>query len=174
MPGRGMQGTRSVDGEPHPPQDRLAGAAVLKRDHVADLVANVDIHFVRHAQGELDSGLLVRLRAHHAPVLVADGEAVLGTPLRHLRARGDVSAARKPTGARGVSGVTVSCVYPQLPLATKERQRNRKALAGLLTFDSHMFFKKGQVKIKGKILCIFNLSYISENKRKQNTHKTKN
>lgn len=78
----------TAGGSPDPPQDGLAGAAVFKRDHVADLVADVHVHLVRHPQRELDGGLLVRLGAHDAPVLVADREAVLGTPLRHLRRKG--------------------------------------------------------------------------------------
>lgn len=69
---------------PDQPQDRFTGAAVLKGNHVADFMADVNIHFVRHSEGELDRGLLMDLCAHHAPVLVVDGKAVLGTPLRNL------------------------------------------------------------------------------------------
>lgn len=47
-------------------------------------MANVHIHLVCHAEGELHRRGLVHLCAHHAPVLVVDGEAVLGAPLRNL------------------------------------------------------------------------------------------
>ena len=70
---------------PDQPQDGFTGTAVLKRNHVADFMTNVNIHLVCHAEGELDRCGLVDLRAHHAPVLVVDGKAVLGTPLRNLQ-----------------------------------------------------------------------------------------
>lgn len=69
---------------PNPPQDCFTGAAVLKRDHVANFMANVNIHFICDPQGELDGSLSVDLRAYHAAVLVVDGQAVLSTPLRNL------------------------------------------------------------------------------------------
>lgn len=78
---------------PNQPQDGFARTAVLKGDHVADFVANVHVHLVRHPQGELDGRLLVGLCAHHAPMLVVDGQAVLGTPLRDLR-RGETRRAQ--------------------------------------------------------------------------------
>lgn len=96
-----MVGT--AGGPPNQPQDGLARTAVLKRDHVADFVANVHIHLVRHPQGELDGRLLVGLRAHHAPVLVVDGEAVLGTPLRDLR-RGETRRAQLPLATQQSRG----------------------------------------------------------------------
>ena len=70
---------------PDQPQDGFTGTAVLKRNHVADFMTNVNIHLVCHAEGELDRRGLVDLRAHHAPVLVVDGKAVLSTPLRNLQ-----------------------------------------------------------------------------------------
>lgn len=91
-----MPGVVGAAGEPpDQPQDGFARTAVLKRDHVADFVANVHIHLVRHPQGELDGRLLVGLCAHYAPVLIVDGEAVLGTPLRDLR-RGETTQAQLP------------------------------------------------------------------------------
>lgn len=69
---------------PNQPQDRFTGAAVLKRNHVADFMTDVNIHFVCHPEGELDHSLLVDLCAHHAPVLVVDGKAIFSTPLRNL------------------------------------------------------------------------------------------
>lgn len=82
---------------PDQPQDGFAGAAVLKGDHVANFVANVHIHLVCHAEGELHRRGLVDLRAHHAAVLVVDGEAILGTPLRNL-SQGEMRQDQLPLG----------------------------------------------------------------------------
>lgn len=94
---------------PDQPQDGFTGAAVLKRNHVADFMTDVNIHLVCHAEGELDGRGLVDLRAHHAPVLVVDGKAVLGAPLRNLRGTGGTgSAPRASDKTRGfISHVTV-------------------------------------------------------------------
>lgn len=72
-------------------------------------MTDVNIHLVGHAEGELDRRGLVDLGAHHAPVLVVDGKAVLGTPLRNLRGTdGTGSAPRASDNTRGfVSHVTV-------------------------------------------------------------------
>lgn len=69
---------------PHPPQDGFAAAAVFKGDHVANFMPNVHIHLICHPEGELHGGGLVDLCAYHTPMLVVDGEAILGTPLRNL------------------------------------------------------------------------------------------
>ena len=81
----------------HRPQDGLAGAAVFKGDHVADFVPDVNVHLVCHPQGELHGALGADLRAHHAPVLVADGQAVLGAPLGNLQ-RGKRTRDQPPPG----------------------------------------------------------------------------
>lgn len=97
--GRGWQGQCSVrTAEPKPskgrldgdeaatykPQDRFTGAAVFKRDHIANFVTDINIHFVGNPQGQLHRRLLVDLCAYHAPVLVVDGKAVFSAPLRNL------------------------------------------------------------------------------------------
>jgi hypothetical protein len=66
------------------PQDCFSGAAVLKRNHIADFVPDIHIHLVGHPQGQLDCRLFVGLGAYHAPVLVMDGKAIFSTPLRNL------------------------------------------------------------------------------------------
>lgn len=66
------------------PQDCLTGAAIFKRNHIANFMTNVNIHFVGYPQGQLDRRLLVDLCADHAPVLVVDGKAIFSTPLRNL------------------------------------------------------------------------------------------
>lgn len=66
------------------PQDCFSGAAVLKRNHIANFMTNINIHLVRYPQGQLDCRLLVDLCAYHAPVLVIDGKAIFSTPLRNL------------------------------------------------------------------------------------------
>lgn len=66
------------------PQDCFTGAAVLKRNHIANFMTNINIHFVGYPKGQLDRRLLVDLCAYHAPVLVVDGKAIFSTPLRNL------------------------------------------------------------------------------------------
>lgn len=66
------------------PQDCFTGAAVLKRNHIANFMTNINIHLVGHPQGQLDRRLLVHLCADHAPMLIVDGKAIFSTPLRNL------------------------------------------------------------------------------------------
>lgn len=72
-------------GDVDKPEHGVGGAAALQGDGVAHLVAYVDVHFVGHAQGQVDSLLSAGLGAHHHAVLVLGRQAELGTPLRNLR-----------------------------------------------------------------------------------------
>lgn len=47
-------------------------------------MANIDVHFISYAQCQPHRCLLVNLGAYNYTVLIADGEAVLSTPLRDL------------------------------------------------------------------------------------------
>lgn len=68
------------------PENGVRGAAGLQRDGVAHLVADVDIHFISHTQGQVYSPLPVGLRAHDHAVLVLGQQAELSTPLGDLTA----------------------------------------------------------------------------------------
>lgn len=68
------------------PENGVGGATGLQRDGVAHLVADVDVHFIGHAQGQTYSLLPVGLRAHDHAVLVLGRQAELGTPLGDLKA----------------------------------------------------------------------------------------
>lgn len=72
------------DAATYKPQDRFGGAAVFKRNHIANFVTDINIHLVGDPQGQLHRHLLVDLCAYHAPVLVVDGKAVFSAPLRNL------------------------------------------------------------------------------------------
>lgn len=163
---------------PDPPQDCLTGTAVLERHHVANFVTDVHVHFVRHAQGQLDRGLLVHLGAHHAPVLVVDGEAVLGTPLRNLgQGTGDTVSSSQGGSKLGWSSIgfplpgesqrapyilvsearNYPCLRTELLLVNKEK--NKKESAGTSKLDSQM--KERKINTKNKIK-IFLTSAVSE------------
>lgn len=68
------------------PENGVRRAAGLQRDGVAHLVADVDIHFISHTQGQIYSPLPVGLRAHDHAVLVLGQQAELSTPLGDLTA----------------------------------------------------------------------------------------
>lgn len=72
------------------PENGVGGATGLQWDGVAHLVADVDVHFIGHAQGQTYSLLPIGLRAHDHAVPVLGRQAELGTPLGDLRAGPEV------------------------------------------------------------------------------------
>lgn len=68
------------------PENGVRRAAALQRDGVAHLVADVDVHFISHTQGQIYSPLPVGLRAGDHAVLVVGQQAELSTPLGDLTA----------------------------------------------------------------------------------------
>ena len=78
------------------PQHGVVGAAALQRDAVAHLVADVDVHLVGHAQGQLHRPLGAGLRAHRRAVAEPGRQTELRTPL------GDLGEGRgREGGGRG-------------------------------------------------------------------------
>lgn len=86
-------------------------------------MAYVDIHFISGAQGQIDSLLLVGLRAHNHTVLVLGRETELRTPLRYLE--------------EDDGGKCFKCLYRMLRSSTSNIKQLNGFLSHQLSFLSH-------------------------------------